>query len=66
MESIGRRELRNPPLTNMMYSTMLYNVEELNEQYVHEIATIPRMIGMQSQDNYGMADSGFNFLRTRA
>ena len=30
---------------------MLYNVEELNEQDVHEPVTVPRMVGMQSQDN---------------
>ena len=50
MEFIGRRELRNPPSTNMRYSTMIYNVEEL-EQYVHESVTVPGMADMQSQDN---------------
>ena len=30
---------------------MLYNVEELNEQYVHEPVTVLGMADMQSQDN---------------
>ena len=30
---------------------MMYNVEELNEQYVHQLVTIPGMVDMQSQDN---------------
>ena len=30
---------------------MLYNVEEINEQDVHEPVTVPRMANMQSQDN---------------
>ena len=30
---------------------VLYNVEELNEQNVHEIVTVQRMANMQSQDN---------------
>ena len=46
-------------------STKLYNVEELDHK-VHELVTIPGMTDMQSQDNGGMADSGFNFLQTRA
>ena len=45
---------------------MLYNVEELNEQYVHELVTILGMGNMQSQDNWGMAELGFNFLQTIA
>ena len=47
MESNGRMELRNPPSTNMRYSTMLYNVEE---QYVHELVIVPGTANMQSQD----------------
>ena len=54
MESAGRRALRHPPSTKMRYSAMLYNVEGL-KQDVHEPVIVP-----------GMADSGFNFLRTRA
>ena len=49
----------------MRYSAMLYNVEELNEQYVHEQVIVLGMANMQSQYNWGMADLGFNFLRTR-
>ena len=30
---------------------MLYTVEELNEQDVHEPVTVPGMTDMQSQDN---------------
>ena len=45
---------------------MLYNVEELNKQDVHEPVIVPRMVDMQSQDNWGMAELGSNFLRTRA
>ena len=30
---------------------MLYNVEELNKQDVHEPVTVPGMDNMQSQDN---------------
>ena len=51
MESAGRMELRNSPSTNMRYSAMLYNVEELNEQDVDEPVTVLRMADMQSQDN---------------
>ena len=50
MESIGRRELRSPPSTNMRYATMLYNVEELNEQDVHEPVIVLGMANMKSQD----------------
>ena len=50
MESIGRRELRHPPSTNMRYSAMLYNVEGL-EQDVHEPIIVPRMDDIQSQEN---------------
>ena len=45
---------------------MVYNVEEHNEQDVHELVTISGMADMQSQDNWGMVDLGFNFLQTRA
>ena len=65
MEFAGRRELRHPPSTNMRYSTTLYNVEEL-EQDVHELVTVLGMVDMQSQDNQGMVDTAFNFLRARA
>ena len=41
MESARRRALRHPPSTNKRYSATLYNVEELNEQYVHEPVTVP-------------------------
>ena len=51
MESARRRELRHPPSTNTRYSTMLYNVEKINEQDVHEPATVPEMADMKSQDN---------------
>ena len=44
---------------------MVYNVEEI-EKYVHEPVTVPGMADMQSQDNWGMASSGFNFLQTKA
>ena len=50
MESAGRRELRNPPSTNMRYSTILYNVEELKND-VHEPVIVLGMTDMQSQDN---------------
>ena len=65
MESAGRRALRHPPSTSTRYSTTLYNVEGL-EQDVHEPVIVSGMVDMQSQENLGMADSGFNFLRTRA
>ena len=51
MQSTGRRALMHPPSTNTRYSATLYNVEELNEQDVHEPVTIPGMADMQSQDN---------------
>ena len=44
---------------------MLYNVEGL-EQDLHEPVIVLGMVDMQIQDNLGMADLGFNFLRTRA
>ena len=50
MESVGRRELRHPPSTNTRCLTMMYNVEEI-EQDVHEAVTVPGMVDMQSQDN---------------
>ena len=51
MEFIGRRALRHPPLTNTRYLAMLYNVEELNEQDVHEPVIVLGMDDMKSQDN---------------
>ena len=51
MESTGRRELRHSPSTNKRYLEMLDNLEELNEQYVHEPLTVPGMDDMQSQDH---------------
>ena len=51
MEFTGRRALRHPPSTNMTYSVILYNVEELNEQDVHELVTVLGMADMQIQDN---------------
>ena len=54
MKSVGRRDLRHPPSSNMKYLAKLYNVEGLDHK-VHEPVTVP-----------GMADSDFNFLRTRA
>ena len=51
MESVGRRALRHPPSTNTRYLANMYNVEELNEQDVHELVTVPGMADMQSQDN---------------
>ena len=63
--STGRRALRHPPSSNMRYLEKLYNVEGLDHK-VHEPVTILGMADMQSQDNRGMDDLGFNFLRTRA
>ena len=54
MKSAGRMALRHPPSYNTRYSKKLYNVEGLDHK-VHELVTVS-----------GMADSGFNFLRTRA
>ena len=51
MESAGRRALRHPPSTNTRYAAMLYNVEELNEQDVHEPITVLGMDDMKIQDN---------------
>ena len=65
MKSTGRRALGHPPSSNTKYSAKLYNMEEIDHK-VHEPITVPGMADMQSQDNWGMADSGFNFLRTRA
>ena len=66
MKSTGMRALRHlPSISNTRYSAKLYNVEGIDHK-VHEPVTIPRMANIQSQDNWGMADSGFNFLRTRA
>ena len=45
----------------MRYSANLSNVEGLDHK-VHEPVTVPGMADMQSQDNQGMADTGFNFL----
>ena len=50
MESARRRALRHPPSTNMRYSAMLYNVEELKKD-VHKLVIVPGMADMQSQDN---------------
>ena len=44
---------------------VLSNLEEL-EQYVHELVIVLGMADMQNQDNCGMDDLGFKFLRTRA
>ena len=65
MKSTGSRELRHTPSSNTRCSAKLYNVEGLNHK-VHEPVTVLGMADMQSQDNWGMDDSGFNFLRTRA
>ena len=65
MEYAQRRELRNSPSTNTRYSAAPYNFEGL-EQDVHEPVIVVGMANMQSQDNWGTTDSGFNFLRTRA
>ena len=65
MKSAGRRALRDPPSSNTRYSAKLYNVEGLDHK-VHKLVTVPGMADMQSQDNWGMADTGFNFLQTRA
>ena len=50
MESARTMELRHPQSTNMRYSTMLYNMEGL-EQDVLEPVIVPGMADMQSQDN---------------
>ena len=50
MKSAGRRELRNPPSSNMRYSAKLSNVEGVDHK-VHEPVTVPRMADMQNQDN---------------
>ena len=44
MESARRRALRHPPSTNMRYLATLYNVEELNEQDVHESVIVPEWL----------------------
>ena len=59
MKSAGRSALRNPPSSNMRHSAKLYNVEGLDHDV---LKLVPGMVDMQSQDNSGMADSGFNFL----
>ena len=51
MEFVGRRVLRHSPSTKTRYSTMLYNVEELNEKYVHELVKVPGLVDMKNQDN---------------
>ena len=61
MTSTGRRELRHPTSSNMRHSEKLYNVEGLDHN-VHEPVLVPGMADMQSQENLGMAESGFNFL----
>ena len=55
MKSIGRRELRHPPSSNMRYLKNLYNVEGLDHN-VHKPVIVPGMADMQSQDNWGMGD----------
>ena len=65
IESSRRRELRHSPSSNMRYSAALYNVEGL-EKYVHEPVIVSGMADMQSKDNWGMADWGFEFLWKRA
>ena len=50
MKSVGRRELRHPPSSDMRYSAKLYNVEGLDHK-VHELVSVPGMDDMQSQDN---------------
>ena len=50
MKSVGRRELRHPPSSNMRYSAKLYNVEG-HDHKVHEPVTVPRMADMQSQED---------------
>ena len=50
MKSVGRRELRHPPSSNMRYSSKLYNVEGLDHK-VHEPVIVLVMVDMQSQDN---------------
>ena len=49
MKSVGRRELRHPPSSNMRYSAKLPNVEGFDHK-VHEPVTVPGMADMQSQD----------------
>ena len=61
MKSTRRRELRHPPSSNMRYLEKLYNMEGLDHK-VHEPVSVPGMADMQSQENLGMDDSGFNFL----
>ena len=46
MESNGRRALRNLASTNMRYSATMYNVEEVNEEDVHEPVTVLGMADM--------------------
>ena len=65
MKSTGRREFRHPPSSNMRYSAKLYNVEGLDHK-VHEPVDVSGRADMKSKENRGMADSGLNFLRTRA
>ena len=50
MKSVGRRELRHPPLSNTRYSTKLNNVEGLDYN-VHEPILVLGMANMQSQEN---------------
>ena len=61
MKSAGRRELMHPPSSNMRYSSKMYNVEGLDHN-AHEPVTVMGMGNMQSQENLGMDDSGFNLL----
>ena len=57
--------IKASPIIQHEYSAKLYNVEGLDHK-VHEPVTVLGMADMQIQDNWGMDDSGFNFLRTRA
>ena len=56
--------IKAPPIIQHELLKKMYNVEGLDHK-VHEPVTVPGMANMQSQDNWGMVDSGFNFLWTR-
>ena len=45
----------------MRYSTTLYNVEELNEQDVHEPVPVLGMVDMQSQDKECLNQASTSF-----
>ena len=61
MKSTGRKELMHPSSYNMWYRARMYNVEGLDHK-VNKPVSVPGMADMQSQENQGMKDSGFNFL----